>query len=90
MNPHLISVRLNERRQLNSNEDNKKLAYLLDLKTICIGKLYIFTINLYALICVSVCVCVDIYLFIKLCIIYRSFQEDKEFHIPPYKNISIY
>lgn len=30
-NPHLMSVRLNERNQLN---DNKKLAYLLDLKTI--------------------------------------------------------
>lgn len=30
-NPHLISVRLNER-----NQNNKKLAYLLDLKTICI------------------------------------------------------
>ncbi|XP_039285389.1 intraflagellar transport protein 172 homolog [Nilaparvata lugens] len=36
MNPHLISVRLNERRQLNSPEDNKKLAYLLDMKTISI------------------------------------------------------
>ncbi|XP_046660390.1 intraflagellar transport protein 172 homolog isoform X2 [Homalodisca vitripennis] len=36
MNPHLISVRLNERRQLNTSEENKKLAYLLDLKTICI------------------------------------------------------
>ncbi|XP_075225811.1 intraflagellar transport protein Oseg2 [Lycorma delicatula] len=36
MNPHLISVRLNERHQLNSPEDNKKLAYLLDMKTICI------------------------------------------------------
>jgi hypothetical protein len=36
MNPHQISVRLNERR-LNMAEDNKKLAYLLDLKTICIG-----------------------------------------------------
>ncbi|KAK7792281.1 hypothetical protein R5R35_013312 [Gryllus longicercus] len=35
MNPHQISVRLNERKQ-NSAEDNKKLAYLLDLKTICI------------------------------------------------------
>ncbi|PNF37590.1 hypothetical protein B7P43_G11975 [Cryptotermes secundus] len=35
MNPHQISVRLNERR-LNTAEDNKKLAYLLDLKTICI------------------------------------------------------
>ncbi|CAG2065311.1 unnamed protein product [Timema podura] len=35
MNPHQISVRLNERR-LKSSEDNKKLAYLLDLKTICI------------------------------------------------------
>lgn len=32
-NPHLISVRLNERSQ---NFDNKKLAYLLDLKTICV------------------------------------------------------
>lgn len=32
-NPHLISVRLNERVQ---NFDNKKLAYLLDLKTVCI------------------------------------------------------
>lgn len=32
-NPHLMSVRLNERSQ---NFDNKKLAYLLDLKTICI------------------------------------------------------
>ncbi|KAL1129294.1 hypothetical protein AAG570_013823, partial [Ranatra chinensis] len=36
MNPHLVSVRINERRQLNSTEDNKKLAYLLDKKTICI------------------------------------------------------
>lgn len=32
-NPHLISVRLNERK---SQVDNKKLAYLLDLKTVCI------------------------------------------------------
>ncbi|KAJ3660531.1 hypothetical protein Zmor_004974 [Zophobas morio] len=32
-NPHLISVRLNERNQ---TTDNKKLSYLLDLKTICI------------------------------------------------------
>lgn len=36
MNPHLISVRLNERRPVNGGDDNKKLAYLLDLKTICI------------------------------------------------------
>ncbi|XP_056150499.1 intraflagellar transport protein 172 homolog [Lampris incognitus] len=35
MNPHLISVRLNERRQRRV-EDNKKLAYLIDLKTIAI------------------------------------------------------
>lgn len=41
MNPHLISVRLNERKQLNSNEENKKLAYLLDLKTICIGMAFV-------------------------------------------------
>lgn len=33
VNPHLISVRLNERNQ---SVDNKKFAYLLDLKTICI------------------------------------------------------
>lgn len=39
MNPHLISVRLNERKHVNSSEENKKLAYLLDRKTICIGKL---------------------------------------------------
>lgn len=33
MNPHLISIRLNERKQV----DNKKIAYLIDLKTIAIG-----------------------------------------------------
>ncbi|KAL3276031.1 hypothetical protein HHI36_020760 [Cryptolaemus montrouzieri] len=32
-NPHLMSVRLNERNQ---TFENKKLAYLLDLKTICV------------------------------------------------------
>jgi intraflagellar transport protein 172 len=37
MNAHLISVRVNE-RQVKPEEDNKKLAYLLDLKTICVGK----------------------------------------------------
>lgn len=37
MNPHLISVRLNERKQ-RGVEDNKKIAYLLDLKTIAISK----------------------------------------------------
>lgn len=36
MNPHQISVRVNERRK--GSENNKKLAYLLDLKTICICK----------------------------------------------------
>ncbi|XP_044146917.1 intraflagellar transport protein 172 homolog [Bufo gargarizans] len=35
MNPHLISVRLNERKQ-RGTEDNKKLAYLLDMKSIAI------------------------------------------------------
>ncbi|XP_072318787.1 intraflagellar transport protein 172 homolog [Eucyclogobius newberryi] len=35
MNPHLISVCLNERK-LKGAEDNKKLAYLIDLKTISI------------------------------------------------------
>lgn len=33
MNPHVISVRLNERSQ---DINCKKLAYLLDLKTICV------------------------------------------------------
>ncbi|KAL2082479.1 hypothetical protein ACEWY4_022297 [Coilia grayii] len=35
MNPHLISVRLNERKR-KGVEDNKKLAYLIDIKTIAI------------------------------------------------------
>ncbi|XP_075811585.1 intraflagellar transport protein 172 homolog isoform X1 [Microtus pennsylvanicus] len=35
MNPHLISVRINERCQ-RGMEDNKKLAYLVDIKTIAI------------------------------------------------------
>ncbi|XP_037837544.1 intraflagellar transport protein 172 homolog [Kryptolebias marmoratus] len=35
MNPHLISVRLNERKQ-RGVENNKKLAYLIDIKTIAI------------------------------------------------------
>ncbi|XP_034555797.1 intraflagellar transport protein 172 homolog [Notolabrus celidotus] len=35
MNPHLISVRLNERKQ-RGVEDNKKLAYLIDIKTLAI------------------------------------------------------
>uniref|UniRef100_A0A2K5JIE8 Uncharacterized protein n=1 Tax=Colobus angolensis palliatus TaxID=336983 RepID=A0A2K5JIE8_COLAP len=35
MNPHLISVRINERYQ-RGTEDNKKLAYLIDIKTIAI------------------------------------------------------
>ncbi|MCL4124638.1 UNVERIFIED_CONTAM: hypothetical protein GTU68_062016, partial [Idotea baltica] len=38
MNPHLISVRLNERPQ-RGVEDNKKMAYLIDLKTICLRNL---------------------------------------------------
>lgn len=33
VNPHLISVRLNER---GNSSNNKKLAYLLDMKTICV------------------------------------------------------
>jgi hypothetical protein len=37
MNPHQISVRLNE-RHLNAAEDSKRLAYLQDLKTISIGR----------------------------------------------------
>ena len=37
MNPHLISVRINERKQRDV-EQNKKLAYLVDLHTICISQ----------------------------------------------------
>lgn len=33
VNPHVISVRLNER---GNSRNNKKLAYLLDLKTVCV------------------------------------------------------
>ncbi|CAH0385245.1 unnamed protein product [Bemisia tabaci] len=36
VNPKLVSVRLDERKQLNSSDANKKLAYLLDLKTISV------------------------------------------------------
>ena len=38
MNPHLISVRINERKQRNV-EETKRLAYLLDLKTISLEDL---------------------------------------------------
>ena len=38
MNPHLISVRINERK-VRGLEDNKRLAYLLDLKTISLEDL---------------------------------------------------
>lgn len=37
VNPHLISVRINERKQKDV-EHCKKLAYLIDLHTICIGQ----------------------------------------------------
>lgn len=37
MNPHLLSVRINERKQKDV-EQNKKLAYLVDLHTICISE----------------------------------------------------
>ncbi|XP_077366599.1 intraflagellar transport protein 172 homolog [Festucalex cinctus] len=35
MNPHLISVRINERKHKGA-QDNKKLAYLIDIKTIAV------------------------------------------------------
>ena len=38
MNPHVISVRINERK-VRGIEDNKRLAYLLDLKTIALEDL---------------------------------------------------
>ena len=37
VNPHLISVRINERKQRDMDQC-KKLAYLIDLHTICISK----------------------------------------------------
>ena len=37
MSPHLISVRINERKQQGVDQ-NKKLAYLIDLNTICISE----------------------------------------------------
>lgn len=38
MNPHVISVRINERRRSKETANlNKKLAYLIDLKTIGIS-----------------------------------------------------
>ncbi|XP_055687572.1 intraflagellar transport protein 172 homolog [Lutzomyia longipalpis] len=40
VNPHVISVRLNER---GNSRDNKKLAYLLDMKTICVVDLVVQT-----------------------------------------------
>lgn len=36
MNPHLISVRINERRR-KEGDNVKRLAYLLDLKTVGIS-----------------------------------------------------
>lgn len=54
LNPHLISVRINERRR-SDDEDVKRLAFLLDLKTIGISQtlfvclfvfLYDFDLNL--------------------------------------------
>ena len=38
MNPHVISVRINERK-VRDIEENKRLAYLLDLKTIALEDL---------------------------------------------------
>lgn len=37
MNPHLISVRINERKHKDV-DDNKKLAYLIDMHTVCISE----------------------------------------------------
>ena len=38
MNPHMISVRINDRTQ-RGVEESKKLAYLLDLKTVALEDL---------------------------------------------------
>lgn len=48
INPHVISVRVNERlpkKDLETGVTNKKLAYLLDLKSIIVGKVKIIYIN---------------------------------------------
>lgn len=45
VNPHLISVRINERKQQGAGQ-NKKLAYLIDLNTICIGMLTVMATSL--------------------------------------------
>ena len=51
MSPHLVSVRINERR-LKGGDDNKKIAYLVDLKTISIGELFSNTsVNFHVIIC---------------------------------------
>ena len=41
MNPHLISVRINERKQ-RGVDDNKKLAYLVDWHTISISESFLW------------------------------------------------
>ena len=46
MNPHLISVRLNERQHSHKTfTDNKKMAYLIDAKTVSIGNLSFIQFN---------------------------------------------
>lgn len=46
MSPHLISVRINERKQQGVDQ-NKKLAYLIDLNTICISETRFEMFNVY-------------------------------------------
>ena len=41
MSPHLLSVRINERRH-RSEAVCKKVAYLIDLRTICISGFHLF------------------------------------------------
>ena len=55
MSPHLISVRINERRRKDDDTPCKKLAYLIDLHTICISKRTIHDASTHTNIC---CMCV--------------------------------
>ena len=62
MSPHLLSVRINERKHRQDQEaDCKKLAYLVDLRTICISEpLITFSFPLFSFFLLEVCLLFDI------------------------------
>ena len=62
VNPHLISVRINERKQKDVNQC-KKLAYLVDLHTVSISEYCIWAyLNYRVPVCLSACLKLYIYL----------------------------